>query len=102
MSGDEVSIGFTAFKARCLALIDEVAKGKTRRVVLTRHNRPIAAIVPVEEKPAELWGAMRGTVIVAPGTDLTHSVDEVWEAETRALRGLCFSTPVLRSPGDPH
>jgi prevent-host-death family protein len=45
MSGDEVSIGVTAFKARCLAVIDEVAKGKTRRVVLTKHNRPIAAIV---------------------------------------------------------
>jgi prevent-host-death family protein len=79
---DEKSIGVTAFKARCLALIDEVAKGKTRRVVLTKHNRPIAAIVPVEEELAELWGAMRGTVTVAPGTDLTHGVDEVWEAET--------------------
>ena len=82
MSGDEVSIGVTALKARCLALIDEVAKGKTRRVVLTKHNRPIAALVPVEEEPAELWGAMRGTITVAPGTDLTHCVDEVWEAET--------------------
>ena len=26
---DEVSIGVTAFKARCLALIEEVAQGKT-------------------------------------------------------------------------
>ena len=45
---DEVSIGVTAFKARCLALIEEVAQGKTRRVLLTKRNRPIAAIVPVE------------------------------------------------------
>jgi prevent-host-death family protein len=77
---DEVSIGVTAFKARCLALI-EVARSKTRRVVLTKRNRPIAAIVPVEHELAELWGAMRGTVKVAPGTDLTQGADEFWEAE---------------------
>jgi prevent-host-death family protein len=78
---DEVSIGVTAFKARCLALIEEVAQGKTRRVLLTKRNRPIAAIVPVEHELAELWGAMRGTVKVAPGTDLTQGADEVWDAE---------------------
>ena len=79
---DEISIGVTAFKARCLALIDDVAQGKTRRVLLMKHNRPIAAIVPVEREPAELWGAMRGTVTIPPGTDLTQGTDEVWEADT--------------------
>ena len=57
--------GVTAFKARCLALIEEVAQGKTRRVLLTKRNRAIAAIVPVEHETAELWGAMRGSVKVA-------------------------------------
>jgi antitoxin (DNA-binding transcriptional repressor) of toxin-antitoxin stability system len=47
-----------------------------------KHNRPIAAIVPVEREPAELWGAMRGTVTVPPGTDLTQGTGEVWEADT--------------------
>jgi antitoxin (DNA-binding transcriptional repressor) of toxin-antitoxin stability system len=79
---NELSIGVTAFKARCLALIDDVAQGKTRRVLLMKHNRPIAAIVPVEREPAELWGAMRGTVTVPPGTDLTQGTGEVWEADT--------------------
>lgn len=78
---DEVSIGVTAFKARCLALIEEVARGKRRRVVLMKHNRPVAAIVPVENHPVELWGALRGTVTVAPGTDLTQGTGEVWEAD---------------------
>jgi antitoxin (DNA-binding transcriptional repressor) of toxin-antitoxin stability system len=62
---DEVSIELTAFKARCLALIDDVAQGKTNRVLLMKHNRPVAAIVPVEPNRVELWGAMRGTVKVA-------------------------------------
>jgi antitoxin (DNA-binding transcriptional repressor) of toxin-antitoxin stability system len=76
------AIGVTDFKARCLGLIDEVAQGKTKRLVLLRHNRPIAAIVPLPaEDETELWGAMRGTVRLAPGVDLTDSTGEVWEAE---------------------
>jgi prevent-host-death family protein len=82
MKNDEKAIGVTAFKARCLALIDDVAKGRTRRVLLTKHNRPVAAIVPVEQDLPDLWGAMRGTVTIAPGTDLTAPTGEVWEAET--------------------
>jgi antitoxin (DNA-binding transcriptional repressor) of toxin-antitoxin stability system len=78
---DEMSIGVTAFKARCLALIDDVARGKTRRVLLMKHNRPVAAIVPVGGCPVELWGALRGTAKVAPGTDLTQGAGEVWEAD---------------------
>ena len=65
---DERSIGVTAFKARCLALIDDVARGKRRRVVLMKHNRPVAAIVPMEHSAPELWGALRGTVKIPPGT----------------------------------
>jgi len=79
---DETTIGVTAFKAQCLALIDDVARGKTRRVVLMKHNRPVAAIVPIEHEPTELWGAMRGSVKILPGTDLTQPTGEVWEAET--------------------
>jgi len=78
------TIGVTDFKSKCLGLIDDVAKGKTGRVVLLKHNRPIAAIVPFPGKSEEcidLWGAMRGTVTVAPGVDLTDPTGEVWDAE---------------------
>lgn len=75
------SIGVTAFKAQCLGLIDDVALGKSERIVLLRHNRPIAAIVPILEDDLELWGAMRGTVTVQPGVDLTEPMGEIWDAE---------------------
>lgn len=81
-TNEDRTIGVTAFKAQCLALIDDVARGKTRRVVLMKHNRPIAAIVPIENTPVQLWGAMRGSVKAAPGTDLTQPTGEVWEAES--------------------
>ena len=83
-SSASTSIGVTAFKAQCLGLIDDVAQGKTDRIVLLKHNRPIAAVVPVNDdarEPFDLWGAMRGTVTVAPGVDLTESTGEIWEAE---------------------
>ncbi len=77
----ELEIGVTAFKATCLALIDDVSKGKTSRVVLMKHNRPVAAIVPIVDHTVELWGSLRGTVTIEPGTDLTKSTGEVWEMD---------------------
>lgn len=77
----QTTIGVTSFKARCLSLIDDVAKGRTSRVLLVRHNRPVAAIVPITDRPHELWGALRGTVLVEPGTDLTGPTGEIWNAD---------------------
>jgi antitoxin (DNA-binding transcriptional repressor) of toxin-antitoxin stability system len=77
------AIGVTAFKAQCLGLIDEVAQGKTDRIVLLKHNKPVAAIVPIGrdgDDPFELWGAMRDTIAIAPGVDLTDPLDVEWEA----------------------
>ena len=76
----ETEIGVTDFKAKCLGLIDQVAQGKSGRVLLTRHNKPVAALVPVGEEKAELWGAMRGTVKLAARVDLTSPTGEVWDA----------------------
>lgn len=77
-------VGVTAFKSQCLALIDAVAQGKTERVVLLKHERPVAQIVPIAasaDARVDLWGAMRGTVSVAPGVDLTEPTGEAWDAE---------------------
>ena len=77
----EISIGVTAFKARSLALIEEVATGRTGRILLMKHNRPVAAIVPFGSEVVDLWGALRGTVKVEPGVDLTLGTGEIWDAE---------------------
>jgi antitoxin (DNA-binding transcriptional repressor) of toxin-antitoxin stability system len=84
LSTNKTTIGVTAFKSQCLGLIDDVAQGKTDRIILLKHNRPIAALVPIDEEAqenVELWGAMRGTVTIAPGVDLTESTGEIWDAE---------------------
>ena len=79
--GSDQSIGVTQFKSHCLELIDDVARGKRSRVVLMKHNRAVAAIVRVEGPRTELWGALKGTVKVAPGTELTRGAGETWKAE---------------------
>lgn len=82
LTDNKKTIGVTAFKAQCLGLIDDVAQGKTDRIVLLKHNRPVAAIIPLgDEAPQDLWGAMRGTVTIPPGVDLTERTGEVWDAE---------------------
>ncbi|HJQ57875.1 MAG TPA: type II toxin-antitoxin system prevent-host-death family antitoxin [Vineibacter sp.] len=78
----EKTIAVSAFKPRSLAIIDEVASRKVDRVVLTRRGKPVAAIVPVAPEPRiDLWGAMRGSVTIAPGVDITKPTGEVWDAE---------------------
>jgi prevent-host-death family protein len=68
-------------QGQCLALIDAVAQGKTARVVLTQHGRPVAALVPYEHSRPDLSGALRGSVTVPAGTDLTAGTHEVWLAD---------------------
>lgn len=45
------SIAASEFKAKCLALLDEVAEnGET--LVVTKRGKPVARIVPAEEPPS--------------------------------------------------
>lgn len=78
---DQNSIAVTEFKAHCLSVIDGVATGKTGPVVLTKRNRPVVVIMPIESDMPDLWGAMRGSVTVAPGTDLTAGTFALLDAD---------------------
>ena len=65
------------FKARCLALLDEVAATGQARVV-TKRGKPVAMLVSLgEQGPADL----RGSVRYEREEDLISPLDEVWEAD---------------------
>ena len=86
MEDSVVTISATEFKARCLALFKELEARKLTRVVVTRRGRPVAELVPPRAAVPSLWGAMRGSVKVAPGVDLTEPVlDEPLDAEAGIL-----------------
>ncbi len=67
------SIPAGQFKARCLALLDEVAE-RGAELVVTKHGKPVARVVPVEA-PLGLGGS-----IVREG-DLVSPTGEAWSAE---------------------
>lgn len=61
------------FKAKCLALLDDVeASGRT--IVITKRGRAVARVVPL----ARASGPMRGTVLHEE--DLLSPVDADWDA----------------------
>jgi prevent-host-death family protein len=73
----EKEIAAGAFKARCLSLIDEVANTRAE-IVITKHGKPKARLVPYDDHPPALFGFMRGTVTIRG--DITAPLDETWQA----------------------
>jgi len=73
-------IAISEFKAKCLALLDQVQKTK-KPILITRFGKPVAEVIPPSPKPAAHWiGSMRDSMkivgdIVSPATD-----ESEWEA----------------------
>lgn len=83
------TIGVTAFKAKCLALIDAVARGKLERVVLTKRGKPVAELTATKRAQKEpyvsSYGFMKGMIKIAPGVDLTEPIPTEWNADKGIL-----------------
>jgi prevent-host-death family protein len=47
------------FKANCLAVMDEV-RAKRITVVITKHGKPVAKLVPVDSKIDDIFGFLQG------------------------------------------
>jgi prevent-host-death family protein len=67
-------IAISEFKAKCLALLDQVQKTK-KSIRVTRFGKPIAEVVPPSPARATDWiGSMKGEIeilgdIVGPASD---------------------------------
>lgn len=73
----DMSIPAAVFKAECLKLMDEVAR-TGQPVVITKHGKPVAQLVPVPAEPKSLFGYMKNTVTIKG--DIVASSDESWSA----------------------
>jgi prevent-host-death family protein len=68
------SISATEFKARCLALLDDVAENG-ESLVVTKRGKPVARVVPVEQPPSLI-----GTVeFLVSEEELIAPLYEDWE-----------------------
>ena len=48
-----------SFKTKCLAVMDEV-QAKRETVVITKHGKPVAKLVPVSAESDEIYGFLKG------------------------------------------
>jgi prevent-host-death family protein len=48
-----------SFKAHCLAVMDEV-QAKKETVIITKHGKPVAKLVPVSEDVDDIFGFFKG------------------------------------------
>jgi prevent-host-death family protein len=59
MSGQPKKISAGAFKSRCLAVIDDVARTR-QPIIVTKGGRPIAKVIPTEkQRPQRLLGTVK-------------------------------------------
>ncbi|MFQ6045266.1 MAG: type II toxin-antitoxin system Phd/YefM family antitoxin [Gemmatimonadales bacterium] len=69
------TVGAARFKEQCLSLIDSL---DPEGIVITKHGKPVARLVPIESESGELLGALAGKLkihgdILSTGT--------VWDAQ---------------------
>ena len=65
------------FKAKCLALMDEVSQSG-KEIVITKNGIPVSKLVPYQIRPKTLFGAHEKEIVIKG--DIISPVDAGWEA----------------------
>ena len=74
----EQVIKASEFKAKCLKILDSVAK-EQETVYVTKRGELVAAVVPPNRELAELRTDLKSSVIFED--DIISPVDEQWDAD---------------------
>ncbi len=81
-------IGAADFKARCLQIMDLVSESGTE-VTITKHNRPVAKLVPVQPpaRRASILGSCKDSLIIVNDDPDLSTADQWadWEAKLDRL-----------------
>ncbi len=85
MGGDPRTMKASEFKARCLALMDEIAESG-EEIVITKRGKPVAKLAPCENRQGAPWGRDRDILTIHG--DIIEPVDVEWEAESDPDRVL--------------
>ena len=64
------------FKEQCLSLLDHLDPDG---IVVTKHGKPVARLIPIESGCADLIGSMKGQIKV---TGDIFSTGETWDAQS--------------------
>ena len=69
------TLGAAKFKERCLAILDSL---DSEGLVITKHGRPVAKLIPYHRQSASLIGSLRGEIELLADV-FTTGVD--WHAD---------------------
>ncbi len=72
----QASIGAGDFKAKCLKLLDDVARTR-ETLVITKHGKAVAKLVPIPPD-VDLFGALAGSV--RQESDIVSPLENEWTA----------------------
>jgi prevent-host-death family protein len=70
------TIGAAQFKEQCLALLDDVGP---EGIIVTKHGKPVAKLVPIETDSADLIGSLRNKIEIH-GDILSTGIQ--WDAQS--------------------
>lgn len=70
------TMGAARFKERCLSLMDSL---DPEGLVITKHGKPVAKLIPISSESSELIGALAGELVIK-GEILSTGVS--WHAES--------------------
>ena len=65
------------FKAKCLALMDEVER-TGQSVVITKHGKPVAELVPHKSSRPKALGLLKDSLLITG--DIISPIDVEWNA----------------------
>ncbi len=66
------------FKARCLAVMEDVRKTK-EAVLITKRGRPVAKLVPAESGEREFLGRLEGQIAITGDIESPIEPTAEWE-----------------------
>ena len=61
-------IAAAKFKEQCLSILDRLGPDG---IVVTKHGRPVARVLPVQESSAELIGALKDRIAIRGDIEAT-------------------------------
>jgi prevent-host-death family protein len=70
------TINATKFKEQCLSLLDSITD---EGIVITKHGKPVAKVIPIRTECADLIGCMKGKIEIK-GDIMSTGLK--WDAES--------------------
>ncbi len=71
-------IAISQFKSHCLEVIEKLQVNQ-QPVIITKRNKPVAKVVPLDTTKISLFGMLKGKAEIK--ADILEPVDEKWNAE---------------------